>query len=222
MPMNVGGGAYVAVRVAAMFWLMLAAVLRVESTPAVERRLVEATVFVVLVQTAVVAHNWRAEQPGIAAFRADLAAVTPKGARILPVTSVDTMATLRHYHLLDHAVTEAEAYSPIFFALPGLQIIRRDPAFAAIGPIHTHENGSADIDWLFLADRDMATLHPSIRKSRWWTADWSCNFDMIAHLREAGPALPEDPRLEKLRSGTFYDFWRIRPRPDCPDRPRPW
>ncbi len=217
-PLSVGNGAFVPLRLSAIFWFCCAGVFRFAGSPRLAAGVLALGLAITAGQAWQVTGNWRAEQVDLAAFRRTVADVVPRGSRILPVQSSEGATALRRSHWVDYAVTDIGAFTPTFFALPGLQIVRRTPAVEAIGAAFTHEDGPADADWLMRADDAFDRLAPELRRSRPWLAGWSCHFDVVVHLRDDEPSLPADPRLERLSSTPGLDIWRIRPAAHCPAR----
>lgn len=218
-PINAGNGAFVPLRLIAILWFCVAGITQFRGSPRVAAGVLAFGLAVATAQSWLVGGRWLAEQEELASFRRTIAAVVPPGSRILPVQPNDSTKALRQSHWIDYSVVDIDAYSPTFFALPGLQIIRHTPTVAPIGPRLTHEVGAGMAAWILRADGPSAAkLPPIVRETWWWLLDWSCRFDVLVDLREDQPSLPPDPRLESLASRPGLDIWRIRPAAHCTAR----
>lgn len=218
-PINAGNGAFVPLRLIAILWFCVAGIMRFQGSPRVAAGVLALGLAVASAQAWLVGSRWLTEQEQLASFRRTVAAVVPPGSRILPVQPNDSTTALRQSHWIDYAVTDIGAYSPTFFALPGLQILRPTSAVAPIAPRLTHEVGAGMAAWILRADgASAAELPPIVLETWWWLIDWSCRFDVLVDLRDDQPSLPADPRLERLSSTPGLDIWRIRPAAHCPAR----
>ncbi len=169
--------------------------------------------FVSFMRLAVLVPVWIQHDSAIAEFRTAVAHLPP-GSRILPALARAVESQLlrapshgwKHYlQLAQIAVADIDAYSPLFFCVPGQQPIQVKPE--VLSPC---TGGPATLQELFEA---AAGLAPS--RGRAYLISWPERFDYLAVLGEPVPGrLKIAGGLEPEWRGDRFAIFRLRPRPE--------
>lgn len=218
MPESIAGGTKVGQRIAPVLWVVFFASAAFGWPRRVETGLVAVVALSVAVQAGLVTTAWMRRDGETAEFRRALEQL-PVGVRIAPVTDAVDGRFATHSHLIDYAVIDRRGLSPIFFTLPGQQIVRRTAEAEDLGAANTFQNNAILVDWFLGLDDRPAKVHPAIREHWPWLIRWSCRFEAVAFFHATDRRLPADPRLEPLETGTFFDLYRVRPAEHCRSDP---
>jgi hypothetical protein len=214
MPESVAGGTNVGQRIAPVLWTLLFAGAAFEITRRSETILVAVATLLILLQTGLLTRDWIGFDAETAEFRRALAKL-PEGSRLLSITDTPDMRFAAHSHLIDYALIDRHGFSPIFFTLPGQQIVHRTAEFAEFGARNTFQNNSILAEWFLPLDDRPDTVHALVRHYWPWLIRWSCRFDAVASFHVTDRRLPTDPRLVPLVAGSFFDLYRIVPADHC-------
>lgn len=218
MPESIAGGTNVSQRIAPVLWTVLFAGAAFDIARRTEVILVGATTLVILTQTALLTHAWIGYDAETAEFRRALTKL-PEGTRILPITETLDRSFAPHFHLVDYTVIDRHGFSPIFFTLPGQQIVRRTPAAADLGSRNTFQNNVIPNQWLLALDDRPETIDAAVRFYWPWVIGWSCRFDAVASFHVTDGRLPADPRLVLIEAGSFFDLYGVAPADHCRNTP---
>jgi hypothetical protein len=220
MPTHIMGGAVAHVRLpVALAFVAVAATRCVPRHPGFVAILAAGTLALLAVRTAQIVESWRMIERDYDEFRAASAAI-PSGSRILPVQlpSGERDPDPLYAHLFDLAAIDRCAFIPHMPKIPDQQPLLPSPANRAVDAGAGMAIGLAALS--LGADAQGAAMLEGLVMPGWqhiYWAHWPETFDYAVVLRfqQTGNPMPE--HLALMRSGSFFDIYRVLPgRPPAP------
>jgi hypothetical protein len=221
MPTHIMGGALAHVRLpVALAFVAVAATRCVPRHPGFVAILAAGTLALLAARTAQIVETWRMIERDYDEFRA-ASAVIPPGSRILPVQLPSGERDSFYVHLFDLAAIDRCAFIPHMPKIPDQQPLLPSPANRAVDAGAGMGIGLGELSQG--ADAQSAAMLEGLVMPGWqhiYWARWPETFDYAVVLRfqQTGNPMPE--HLALMRSGSFFDIYRILPgRPPAPPLP---
>jgi hypothetical protein len=171
-------------------------------------------VALVVIRTALVAHDWRDMDARFAEFRRASATIE-RGARLLPIADLEDnphggsyLHRMQFENMASLAIIERSAFVPTEFT--GFTMVRVADRVKAIDtPV-----GEPVSPKLLAQSADPATslylLGHHFERYVWafWVG-WPNNFDYAVSIRFSDPANPSPAHLKRAAKGSFFDIYHV-------------